>query len=185
MFLKTCSRTLDQWQSFNATAEQKHVSNQKYFEIAKRTTVIPDSQFPPAETCRVLDNILVSGVEKTPTVSHNLAEHPFVASGPIWGSLQPIYCPNDPWVYGANLLSLLIERQNRGEKKKRSAHQPPPTGCNLTSSNSSNTVQEHNCVTDKTISTTIIWHHGNMGWSSKFQWQLLTLGCLVLGQSWL
>lgn len=46
---------------------------------------------------------------------------------------KPIYRPNDPWVEGANLLSLLIEQHNRGQKKQQhqkktlSAHQPPTT----------------------------------------------------------
>lgn len=60
---------------------------------------------------------------------------------------KPIYRPNDPWVQGANLLSLLIEPRNRGEKKTKpspssssiSSHQQ--TGCNLTSLGGSNAVQ--------------------------------------------
>lgn len=61
---------------------------------------------------------------------------------------KPIYRPNDPWVEGANLLSLLIEQQNsikttattKTKKKHWVPHQPPPTGCNLASSNGFNSV---------------------------------------------
>lgn len=142
--------------------------------------LIPDSQFPPAETCG-------------PCFRGGKNAYSFPQPGwtPICGKWPNLR------LAATNLLSkwslsawcqfvIAPDRATEQRREKnQSAHQPPPTGCNLTSCNSSNTVQEHNCVTDKTISTTIIWHHGNMGWSSKFQWQLLSLGCLVLGQSWL
>lgn len=182
MFLKTCSRTLDQWQSFNATAEQKHLSNQKYFEIAKRTN--PRLPVSPSGNMQSSWRPCFWG-------GKNAYSFPQPGWTPIFGKWPNLR------LAATNLLSkwslsawcqfvIAPDRATEQRREKnQSAHQAPPTGCNLTSCNSSNTVQEHNCVTDKTISTTIIWHHGNMGWSSKFQWQLLSLGCLVLGQSWL
>lgn len=152
-----------QWQSFHGTAGQKH-------------TVSP-----------VVHDVPVT-VEKTSPVSNNVAQHPSMACGPIWGSLQNNL--SSKWSLSGRCQFAIAPDPATQQGTNLSAHQPPPTGCNLASFNGSNTVQgTQSCHRRQDIDHRLLtmWQHGLVAAAviiigtltarSKRTWE--TINCVV------